>query len=106
MIKVEAVMRHVLIWIDPNWSLPAQAHNDRKTFQWMTELVAVAYNPSNHPGVKPPYDPKNFDATALATKFVQDLVTEVKNEPHWRDATLAHEVCNPFLLKLQLLTVY
>ena len=82
--KVKRILRHVAVWIDPDWMYPAAASHDLKDFQWDVEMQDLLFRDKDFDRPFPP----DADRLQLARNFIDELVRQVQTDGFWKDPKL------------------
>ena len=77
--KMQAILCHVMVWIDPTWTYPSAASQQLKDFQWCDEASSILFS-------------QYADSKAHAGEFLDKLKEEVSNENMWCDNSIKPQV--------------
>lgn len=87
------LLKHVLLWYDPNWTFPERADTRRKRFEWSNEILKVVVEPSklSNDGEQEVHS-LDTDDLELSESLIREVWNYVETNGVWKERKVQHEV--------------
>ena len=87
------LLKHVLLWCDPNWTFPERAGLRRRNFEWSQEVLKVVVGPSklSNDGEQDVHI-RNTDDLKLSETLIREVWSHVETNSVWKERHVQLEV--------------
>ena len=87
------LLKHVLLWYDPNWTFPERADRRKRSFEWSQDVLKVVVEPSklSNDGEQDVHS-RNTDDLKLSETLIREVWSHVETNSVWKERHVQLEV--------------